>query len=243
MSDRQPDLTELFARARQGDRRARNEIVEQHMGFAAHIARRYSSSRSGEDLRQAAMIGLIKAAERFDPELGASFTAFAGVTIEGELKRHLRDRTWAVRVPRPAKELHFSVTGAGERLRQTLGRSPTVDEIAEHLEISRDDVLRGMAAGAARDVGSIDQPTVTGRSMADSLPSAERGDEAFLDRELVHQLLDRLPERDRRIVELRFFEEMSQSEIAETVGVSQMHVSRLLRSAFDRMRALAGDIG
>src|SRR6187402_1981200 len=139
------DDLELFREYVTTKRRAtRNQLVERHMGLAAHIANRFR--RSGgldDDLRQVAMVGLVKAVDRFDPEYGATFSAFAGRTIEGELKRHFRDRSWTVRVPRGAKELHLMVRRAGEELAQATGRSPTIDEIATHLRVDREDVLRG----------------------------------------------------------------------------------------------------
>ena len=235
------DELELFERARRGDRRARNEVVEHYMGFAAHIARRFSAAHSAEDIRQAAMVGLIKAVDRFDPIRGHRFTAFAGVTIEGELKRHLRDHSWTVRVPRSAKELHALVRSAGETLPQVLGRSPTVDEVARHLSLTREDVLRGQAASAALEVRSIDAPGPSGRVPAATIaaPGSQVAD--FLNDELVRHLLARLPARERRLVELRFYERKSQTEIAQEMGISQMHVSRLLRSSLELMRRLASD--
>lgn len=243
-----PDDLELFRELVTTRRRSvRNQLVERHMGLAAHIAKRYH--RSGirdDDLRQVAMVGLVKAVDRFDPEYGASFSAFAGRTIEGELKRHFRDRTWAVRVPRGAKELHLDVRRATEELGQSLGRSPTVDELARHLQIERDDVLRGMAASAAYNVGTLD----TGASDDDgdvavdrqaALAMDDRGYEDTEDRQLVNELLDRLPPREREIVRLRFYEQMSQSEIGEVVGISQMHVSRLLRRSYEQMREWIDD--
>lgn len=235
------DEPALFALARRGDRAARNRLVESYMGFAAHIARRYSAAHSEEDLRQAAMIGLIKAVDRFDPSLGHAFTAFAGVTIEGELKRHLRDRSWAVRVPRSAKQLQALVRGAADELAQQLGRSPSVDELAAHLGIERDDVLRGLAAASAHTARSLDAPDASGRPMSDTLGETDSHMAEFLDADLVRQLLARLPERERRIVELRCFEERSQSDIAELMGISQMHVSRLLRASFEALREAADE--
>jgi RNA polymerase sigma-B factor len=240
VSDQHPDLTEEFLRAREGDRRARNRIVEAHMGFASFIARRYSGARSAEDVRQAAMVGLIKAVDRFDPSLGHAFTAFAGATIEGEVKRFFRDTTWSVRVPRSAKELYATVTAAIDALSQRLGRSPSVDEIAQQLEVSADDVLRAMSVGSAKSASSINTPSATGRAHDEILDGGDDRD-AVTDTILLETLMSRLPERERQIVELRFFAEKSQAEIAEIVGISQMHVSRLLKASFERMRALAGD--
>ncbi len=228
-------------------RSLRNELVERHMGLAVHIANRYRRSNvNDDDLRQVAMIGLVKAVDRFDPDYGASFSAFAGRTIEGELKRHFRDRSWVVRVPRSAKELHLLVRRASDDLAHELSRSPTVDEIAEHIRLDRDDVLRGLAASAAYNVGTLDvgagddaNDTATDRQRA--LAADDPGFENTENRQVVLELLDRLPEREREIVRLRFYERMSQSEIGEAVGVSQMHVSRLLRRSFEQMREWIDD--
>lgn len=223
-------------------RTLRNQLVERHMGFAAHIAGRFRRSEArDDDLRQVAMLGLVKAVDRFDPDYGSTFSAFAGRTIEGELKRHFRDRSWVVRVPRGAKELHLLVRRAADELSQQLGRSPDVDELAAHLDVGRDDVLRGLAASAAYHVGSIDASTpddASGSAM-DRQSVLATNDAGFVgteDREVVAGLLAQLPERERKIVELRFYGRLSQSEIAEQVGISQMHVSRLLRRSFEQMR-------
>lgn len=220
-------------------RKLRNQLVERHMGLAAHIANRFRrQGGSDDDLRQVAMVGLVKAVDRFDPEYGAAFSAFAGRTIEGELKRHFRDRSWAVRVPRGAKELHLLVRNGSEELSQRNGRAPTVDEIAAHLQVERDDVLRGLSATAAYNVGTLDggndDDAVGDRQRA--LATVDDGYGHIDDRELVVQLIARLPEREQEIVRLRFYERQSQTEIAEMVGISQMHVSRLLRKSFEQMR-------
>jgi RNA polymerase sigma-B factor len=241
------DDHELFVEFRRtGRRQLRNELVERHMGLAAHIARRFGpAGASDDDLRQVAMLGLVKAVDRFDPAHGSAFSAFAGRTIEGEIKRHFRDKTWAVRVPRSAKELHLAVRRADDELSQRLGRSPSVDEVANHLGIDRDDVVSGLAAGAARTAGSIDvgsDDDGTGdMDRSGVLADHDVGFGVAEDRGVVQVLLQKLPPRERRIVELRFFEEMSQSEIAEEVGISQMHVSRLLRRSFERLRELVDD--
>ena len=212
------------------------------MGLAAHIAQRYSRSAGAEDdLRQVAMLGLVKAVDRFDPEYGVPFAAFAGSTIEGELKRHFRDHSWTVRVPRSAKDLHLLVRQATDQLTQSTGRSPSVADIAAHLDIEHDDVLRGLSASAAYHVGTIHSTGNDGDVEAPldrigALASEEPGFEQMIDADVVDRLLDRLPERDREIVRRRFYEEQSQSEIADAVGVSQMQVSRLLRSSFEQMR-------
>lgn len=247
MTDDLEDLELFREHARTGSRRVRNQLVERHMGLAAHVAKRYSrSERRDEDLRQVAMIGLVKAVDRFDPDHGAAFGSFAGRTIEGEIKRYFRDKSWAVRVPRSAKELHLLVRRATDELGHAKGRGPTVDEIAEHLSIDRDDVLRGLAATAASHVGSLDTSASDDTVPSDRtsvLATDEDGYDHSVDRAVVEQLLDQLPDREREIVRLRFYEEMSQSEIAEVVGISQMHVSRLLRRSFEQMRATLDDEG
>jgi RNA polymerase sigma-B factor len=212
------------------------------MGLAIHIANRYRrANMSDDDLRQVAMVGLVKAVDRFDPDFGSPFSAFAGRTIEGELKRHFRDRSWVVRVPRSAKELHLQVRRANDELSQDLGRSPSVDQIAEHLGIDRDDVFRGLSASAAYQVGTLDSgagddtsDTNTDRQAV--LATVDTGFEDSENRQVIAELLERLPERQREIVRLRFYERMSQSEIGAVMGISQMHVSRLLRRSFDEMR-------
>ncbi|MEX1106532.1 MAG: SigB/SigF/SigG family RNA polymerase sigma factor [Ilumatobacteraceae bacterium] len=225
-------------------RKGRNELVELHMGLAAHIARRLSRGSNDQDIRQVAMIGLVKAVDRFDPERGTPFAAFAGRTIEGEIKRHFRDRTWSVRVPRSAKELHLAVRRATDELQQILRRSPTVDEIASHLDVERDQVITGLAAGASYSTSSLDSTPSDDNVASDHrsvLATTDAGFEQSEHRDMVTELLHRLPERERMIVSMRFFEELSQTEIAERVGISQMHVSRLLRASFETMRAWARD--
>ncbi|HSB85708.1 MAG TPA: SigB/SigF/SigG family RNA polymerase sigma factor, partial [Ilumatobacteraceae bacterium] len=242
------DLFVEFATTRQ--RSIRNRLVERHMGLAAHIAKRFSRSGGTEDdLRQVAMLGLVKAVDRFDPEFGVPFAAFAGSTIEGELKRHFRDHSWAVRVPRSAKELHLLVRRAADELVQSSGRSPSVDEIAASLGIDRDDVLRGLSVSAAARVSSLNSGGGDGSSdtpldRIGALATEEVGFEHAMQSDIVERLLTRLPERERTIVKLRFYDQLSQAEIAAQVGVSQMQVSRLLRASFERMRGwLNSEIG
>ena len=241
-------LFETYHRTRR--RRDRNRLVEAHIGFAHYLANRYRNRGvATEDLRQIALLALVKAVDRFDPSNGAAFTTFAGRTIEGEIKRHFRDATWAVRVPRSAKELHLSVRRANDELVQRLDRSPSVDEIAEHLEIDRDDVVRGLAASAAFTTSSLDpmhtpddDGVAPGRTA--TLSSTDELLAGTVDRVLLENLLAGLDERDRTIIELRYFDELSQSEIADRVGVSQMHVSRLLRRALESMRSqVSAEVG
>jgi RNA polymerase sigma-B factor len=192
-------------------RSTRNRLVERHMGLAAHIAQRYSKpGTANDDLRQVAMLGLVKSVDRFNPDFGVPFAAFAGRTIEGELKRHFRDHTWVVQVPRSAKDLHLLVRHAADELVRTTGRSPSVDEIATHLAIERDDVLRGLSASAAYRVGTIhatgnDGDSETPLDRIDALASEESGYDKAMDVHIVERLLARLPEREREIVKLRFY--------------------------------------
>ncbi|HEY7626614.1 MAG TPA: SigB/SigF/SigG family RNA polymerase sigma factor [Ilumatobacteraceae bacterium] len=239
------DLFVEFAATRH--RSIRNRLVERHMGLAAHIAKRFSRSGGTEDdLRQVAMLGLVKAVDRFDPEFGVPFAAFAGSTIEGELKRHFRDHSWSVRVPRSAKELHLLVRRAADELVQTSGRSPSVDEIAAFLGVERDDVLRGLSVSAAARVSSLnssggDASSDTPIDRIGALATEDAGFEHAMQSDIVERLLARLPERERTIVKLRFYDQLSQAEIAAQVGVSQMQVSRLLRASFERMRGWLSD--
>ena len=167
------DESELFREFRRTrSRRIRNELVERHMGLAAHVARRFGRrGPSDDDLRQVAFLALVKAVDRFDPDRNVAFSTFAGRTIEGEIKRHFRDHTWTVRVPRSAKETHLRLRRATDELTQRLGRSPTVAQLAEHLGIDVDEVLEGIAAGSAYSTASLDAPTGDdGDGLASSAP-------------------------------------------------------------------------
>lgn len=231
------DLFEEYRRS--GRREVRNRIVEEHMGLAIHIAGRFRN-RAGrdDDIEQVAMIALVKAVDRFDPARGVPFAGFAGATIEGEIKRYFRDSTWGVKVPRRAQELHLTVRRGIDELSTRLGRSPTVAEVAEHLGLDRDQVITGLVTSGARSIGTIDKTDDEGRSR-DVATSVEGGYEAIDNEAAVHSLIATLPEREQTIVRMLFFENMVQSEIATRVGVSQMHVSRLLRAALEHMREVA----
>ena len=232
------DDLEIFREfARTKRRSLRNQIVERHMGLATHISQRFAhAGRHNDDLRQVAMIGL-------DPEYGVAFSSFAGRTIEGELKRHFRDASWTIKVPRQAKELHLLVRDAARDLEQRTGASPTVDQLAAYLQIEHDDVLRGLAASAASSVDTIDRGTDDGASFDRQarLATEDRSYEDAENAHIIQQLIVGLSGQQRRIIELRFYEEKSQTEIAEEVGVSQMHVSRLLKQSFEQMRELYAD--
>ena len=237
--DAEAELRERFREYRATRSRAlRNEIVESQLGLATQLARRYRRPGVTEDdLRQVAFLGLVRAVDRFDVERNIPFAAFAVATIEGELKRHFRDHAWSVRVPRSAKELALDVRRATERLSMSLSRSPSVDEIASHLGIDRDDVLRGLSAGAASSTSSLDALVEVNSPVLVETTDTEAAFIARDDADLVHRLLEHLPERERTIVRLRFFDGLSQADIADRVGMSQMHVSRLLRRSLERLRA------
>jgi RNA polymerase sigma-B factor len=236
-------LRQAFARYRQtGDRALRNELVEQHRPLAEVVARRYSGRGEPlDDLDQVALLGLMKAVERFDPDLGYQFDAFASVTIHGELKRHFRDRTWRVVVPRRAKERSLQVAAAVEALSQQLGRAPTITEIAAELGCGEDDVLEAIEIGATNrpvhaDLGG---PDFQIGPMSQHASVVEPGYEAFDDGDLVRDLMRAISDRERVICELRFVDELVQREIAERLGISQMQVSRVLTRSIERMRRRA----
>ena len=227
---------------RSGDRAIRNELVERYLRLAEFLARRFSNrGESPEDLRQVALVGLIKAVERFDPDRGLMFSSFATPTITGELKRHVRDRGWAVRVPRRLQELHLQLDKTTARLTQELGRPPTPAEIARREGVLEEDVLESMEAGSLYRLASIDAPgdDEGGTGIAGRLGRHDPQFDAVENRLAVELLLEALPERERRIVYLRFFDGLTQSEIAEQIGISQMHVSRLLVKSLDLLSAHA----
>jgi RNA polymerase sigma-B factor len=234
---------ELFAEyARTHDRVLRDQLVEAHLPLARYLARRFvHRGEPLDDLVQVALIGLLKAVERFDPWRGLRFSTFATPTILGELKRHFRDKGWAVRVPRRVQELHVRLGRLVGGLNQELGRSPTTAEIAERADATEEEVLEAMEAGALYRLASLDAPTADD----DGADRSERiGDEDpeldSLDHRLeLASLLEVLPSRERSIVYLRFFEGLTQSEIAEQIGISQMHVSRLLTRSLAQLRAEA----
>ncbi|HEX7166061.1 MAG TPA: SigB/SigF/SigG family RNA polymerase sigma factor [Acidimicrobiales bacterium] len=219
----------------------RERLVGAHLGLAASLASRFSTrNESPEDLHQAALLGLVHAIDRFDPERGVQFTTFAWATISGELKRHFRDRTWGVRVPRRLQELYLNTAEATDSLTHRLGRSPTVAEVADRLGVTHEDVLEALEARAAYRLSSIDAPV--GDEDGDAgmqLPAGESGYGRVEERAVLASLVNRLPPRERQIIHLRFNEELTQAEIADRVGVSQMHVSRLLSASLQKLRVWA----
>lgn len=237
------DTWERFVEyARTHDRGARNDLIERHLPLAESLARRYEGrGEPAADLRQVAMIGLLKAIERFDPWRGVPFASFAVPTVRGELRRHFRDTGWTVRVPRRVQELHLDLRDVAGELGHRLGRSPTMPEIAEAAGVDEEAVLEGMDAARLYRVLSLDAParSESDGSLAELLGAPDRELAAAEAREAVRPMLDVLAARERRIVYLRFFEERTQTEIAELVGISQMHVSRLLESSLRLMRSSA----
>ena len=218
----------------------RNEIVARYLALADSVARRFA--RRGEpldDLAQVAYFGLIKSVERFDPSVGSSFVSFAIPTMVGEIKRHFRDRTWSLHVGRPTKDLLPRLRDATDKLTSEQGRSPSAAEVAHALGTSVDAVLLALEAQVTYRASSLD--ALAGRSVFVGVGALDPELTAVVDRLSVQRLLERLPERERRIVELRYFGEMTQSEIAEQTGISQMHVSRLLRRSLAQLHELAAD--
>ena len=237
--------TELFARSRSGDSFAREQLVRRFLPLARSLARRYR--RGGEpldDLVQVASVALVKALARFDDERGVPFASYAVPTIVGELKRHLRDTRWAAYVPQRMRERVLEVNSAEESLRRALGRSPTVHEVAREVRIDAAEVTDALSAATAYDAVSLDSPAhghgaEPGPSLADSLGFEEERYELVEYGVTIGVALRALPARQRAILRLRFHEDMTQAEIAERLGMSQMHVSRLLRQALDRLREVA----
>lgn len=217
----------------------RNQLVRMHLPLVEHLARRFRNRGEPlDDLTQVATIGLIKSVDRFDPERGVEFSTYATPTVVGEIKRHFRDKGWAVRVPRRLQELRLSLTTATAELSQQHGRSPTVHELAERLGISEEEVLEGLESANAYSTLSLDVPDTDDESpaVADTLGSEDEALESVEYRESLKPLLEDLPPREKRILLLRFFGNMTQSQIAQEVGISQMHVSRLLARTLAQLR-------
>ncbi|MDQ0774584.1 RNA polymerase sigma factor SigF [Streptomyces aurantiacus] len=217
----------------------RNQLVRMHLPLVEHLARRFRNRGEPlDDLTQVATIGLIKSVDRFDPERGVEFSTYATPTVVGEIKRHFRDKGWAVRVPRRLQELRLALTTATAELSQQHGRSPTVHELAEKLGISEEEVLEGLESANAYSTLSLDVPDTDDESpaVADTLGSEDEALEGVEYRESLKPLLEDLPPREKRILLLRFFANMTQSQIAQEVGISQMHVSRLLARTLAQLR-------
>lgn len=223
------------------ERRAvRDELVELHLPLVEYLARRFRNrGETLDDLIQVATIGLIKSIDRFDVHRGVEFSTYATPTIVGEIKRHFRDKGWAIRVPRRLQELKLSLTKATGELSQHLGRAPTVSELAGHLKMSEEEVLEGLESANAYSTVSLEAPDSGDEdapAVADSLGESDEALEGVEYRESLKPLLDQLPPREKRILLLRFFGNMTQSQIANELGISQMHVSRLLSRTLVQLR-------
>ncbi len=243
MTDREA-FKELFATyAQTRDLEIRDELVAAHMGLASYLARRFANrGQPLDDLIQVASLGLLKAVERFDPTMRIEFSTYATTTIVGELKRYLRDRGWAVRAPRRMQELYLSLSQVVDELAQQLGRSPTIAELAREAQASEEEVLEALEAGQAYRFASLDAPRSDsdgGDAVADMFGGEDQELARAEQRATLEPLLGRLPERQRQIVELRFFEGLTQSEIARRLSVSQMQVSRLLTRSVTQLRSMA----
>ncbi|MES5820031.1 SigB/SigF/SigG family RNA polymerase sigma factor [Streptomyces sp. RG80] len=244
--DDAPDTAALFARLavlEDGPERdaVRDELVTAWLPMAHRIAGRFRErGESLEDLRQVAALGLVKAVDRFDPERGA-FESYAVPTITGEVKRHFRDRMWALRVPRRVQELRNKVRVARRELTQTPGTpEPTAADLAAHTGLTEEEVAAGLEALESFSALSLDAELSSdddGYSLADTLGTADSSYDTVVDRESAKAGLSRLPERERAILYMRFFEDMTQSRIADQLGISQMHVSRLISRSCARVRA------
>jgi RNA polymerase sigma-B factor len=229
------DLLERYHR--DGDFAAREAFIERTMTIVHHVARRYADrGESYDDLVQVGAIGLVKAVDRFDPDRGVKFATFAIPNIAGEIRRHFRDRGWSVRVPREVQERHARLNRVTEDLTTRLQRVPTVKELAAEIGLSTVDVLETMSAARSYTASSLDAPVDEDRTGHDLLADSEEGYD-LVDRRLELVMgVGCLQERERRIVALRFFEGLTQTQIAERIGISQMHVSRLLSQALASMR-------
>jgi RNA polymerase sigma-B factor len=218
----------------------RRKIVDGHLPLAEHIARKYRDrGQTMDDLRQVALVGLLGAVDRFDPERGCNFVAFAVPTIMGEIRRYFRDSTWIVTVPRPLKELNRSISRVAAALTVELGHSPRPQQIAEGLGISLEAVYEGLQVGMAYQADSLDNGS--GRTEDDDhepeqIGIVDPGLDRVDNRETLHSAIAKLPRRETELVRMRFFEELTQSEIANRLGISQVHVSRLLARTVGQLR-------
>jgi RNA polymerase sigma-B factor len=229
------ELWTEFTRTR--DSELRDRLVSENIGLARRLAHRFSHrGQPYDDLAQVASIALIKAVDRYDPERNVAFSTFATGTIIGELKRHFRDRGWAVRAPRRIQELYLELGSITESLGHQLGRSPTVSELAEAADCSEEAIMEAMEAGQGYRSASLDAPGAGSVSLGDRLATEDAGTSLVEERSVLEPALAALPERSRQIVKLRFIDGLTQSEIAAQIGISQMHVSRLLAASLAQLR-------
>ena len=230
----------LRAYREKGDVAARDRLIESFIPVVRSIAYRYAGrGEQLDDLEQVASVGLIKAIERFDLDRDVELMTYVFPTVVGELKRHFRDRGWSVTVPRRLKELHYRLSRLIEELTATLGRSPTIPELAEEAGVDEEEVVEALEVGRAYASRSLtrqlDSEEGAGAELIDLIDDEERGYEAAENRQLLASGLRALDERERRIIQLRFVEGLTQSQIAVEIGISQMHVSRLIRRALEKL--------
>jgi RNA polymerase sigma-B factor len=236
---------QLFLRCRAGDEEARTQLVERFMPLARSVAKRYErSTESIEDLMQVACLGLVNAVDRFEPERGARFSTFAVPTILGELKRYFRDHTWVVHVPRTLNELSLRVDRAATALELRLGRAPTISELATEADVSVEEVLEAREVGRSRRIRSLDAPVAAmdgAATVSDTLVSARADAERELaeKRLVLEPLMATLPDRQQEILRMRYEHDLTQQQIADQIGVSQMQISRIIRQALDRLNEVA----
>ncbi|MBB3038801.1 SigB/SigF/SigG family RNA polymerase sigma factor [Hoyosella altamirensis] len=223
----------------------RHQIIAQCMPLSEHISRRFAGrGEQIDDLRQVALIGLIHAVDRFKPEVGDDFLAFAVPTIMGEVRRHFRDTRWAVRVPRRLQEVHLAIGDATADLAQRLGREPTSQELASALDITVEQLEQGRLAGSAFSAQSVDATRGQGdesQPLLDTVGEPDIHFEQFENHEALRAALDGLPARERSIIVMRFFGNKTQAQIAEHLSISQMHVSRLLAKTLKQLRVRMGE--
>jgi RNA polymerase sigma-B factor len=242
-SDRAEELW-LFARVqRDGDRAAHEALVERFLPLAQQLARRYAHGNEPlEDLIQVASLGLLKAIDRFDPTRLTAFSSFAVPTILGELKRHFRDKGWSLRVPRDLQELAFRVERVADDLESELRRAPTADEIAQYMGVRTEQVLDAREAAGAYRAVSLDRPrddADAGDELVDGIGAEDPGYYLADEAATIERLMSVLSDREREVLRLRFAEDLTQSEIGARLGLSQMHISRLIRHAVDQLRQAA----
>jgi len=248
MSDTWDELStrELFRILREtGDPKVREHLIERHEGLVRHVANAYRDSGVPYgDLIGVGHIGLVNAVDRFDPERGTKFATFAVPTIRGELRRYFRDSTWGVRVPRRVQELSLQVRDAREDLTRKLGRSPTYSELASSLSVSEEAIIEAVEVANQYELSSIDETTGSDEdspSVADRTGEEDPALDLFEERSELSWALEQITPRQRVIIILRYFHELSQQQVADRLGISQMHVSRLQRRAIDQLREILKD--
>lgn len=247
LEEQKLESVELFRRWNdRRDRAARDELIRRFLPLARKLAHRYRGEHEAyDDLLQVASLGLVKAVERFDPRRGTAFSTFAVPTIIGELKRYFRDLRWSVHVPREARERAVKVTHAQQELSTKGGRPPTVPELAQYLELSVEEVLEALETAGAHYSVSLDAPRIdddgSAGTLASSLGEEDRRFELIDEGLTIAAAAKQLPSHERRVLHLRFVQDLTQTQIAERIGVSQMQVSRILRHALERLQELVTD--